>query len=90
MKKVLLFLFLFFTIQGYSQQILQPSNEKSYTEYMDKILEDIEVNDKSRITNGILYDRVFPVAKLDTYNDSINQSNYDHFSNHGMNYQKQT
>lgn len=59
MKRLLQILFLFLFIQAYSQQILQPSNETSYTEYMDKILEDIEVNDKSRITNGILYDRAF-------------------------------
>ncbi len=58
---------------------MQPTNEKSYTEYVDKILQDIKLNDVNNIKNGILYDRVFPVSKLETFNDSINISNYEHF-----------
>jgi len=62
-----------------AQEILQPTNEKSYTEYIDKILQNIKLNDVDNIKNGILYDRVFPVAKLETFNDSLNTSNYEHF-----------
>lgn len=62
-----------------AQEILQPSNEKSYTEYVDKILQDIKLNDVNNIKNGVLYDRVFPIAKLETFNDSTNISNYEHF-----------
>ncbi|MCF6307977.1 MAG: hypothetical protein L3J09_08480 [Flavobacteriaceae bacterium] len=71
----------FVTNKLFSQDILQPTNEKSYTEYMDNVLESLKLNDVSEFRNGILYDRVYPQARLITFNtaDSINTSNYNHF-----------
>ncbi len=62
-----------------AQEVLRPAHERTYTEYMDKVLDDIIKNDTARIQNKILYDRVFPVARLDIFNDSINVSNFRHF-----------
>jgi hypothetical protein len=78
-KQLFLTGLLLITLNISAQEILQPTNEKSYTEYVDKILQDIKLNDVSNIKNGILYDRVFPIAKLETFNDSVNISNYEHF-----------
>jgi len=64
-----------------AQNILRPSSEKTYTEYMDKVLRSLRMNDVNEFKNGILYDRVYPLARLDSFNtiDSINRSNYSHF-----------
>ncbi len=78
-KQLFLTVLLLITLNISAQEILQPTNEKTYTEYVDKILQNIKLNDVNNIKNGILYDRVFPVAKLETFNDSTNISNYDHF-----------
>ncbi len=78
-KQLFLMGLLIISLNISAQEILQPTNEKSYTEYVDKILQDIKLNDVNNIKNGILYDRVFPVSKLETFNDSINISNYEHF-----------
>jgi len=77
---VLIGLFLI-TNQLFSQEILQPTNEKSYTEYMDNILEALLINDIDIFKNGILYDRVYPQARLVAFNtaDTVNTSNYNHF-----------
>ena len=55
--------------------MLQPDNEKTYTEYVDKVLEPLLQNDVSLYKNSILYDRVFPMASLHTFNnpDSLNK-----------------
>ncbi len=81
LKKIsLLALFLLPTVV-FSQEILQPTDEKTYTEYMDKVLETVKINDANQFKNGILYDRVFSMARLDLFNntDSTNTSGYDHF-----------
>ncbi|HIP33233.1 MAG TPA: hypothetical protein EYG89_00520 [Bacteroidia bacterium] len=78
-KQLFLTGLLLITLNISAQKILQPTNEKSYTEYVDKILQDLKLNDVSNIKNGILFDRIFSVAKLETFNDSINTSNYEHF-----------
>lgn len=72
---------LFFSNNLFSQEILQPTDEKTYTEYMDRVLETLKINDAGEFKNGILYDRVFPVANLTTFNqtDSTNTSNSTHF-----------
>ena len=78
----IIFLLLFITPKiFFSQEILKPTNEKTYTEYMDKVLEPLIKNDSKKFKNEILYDRVYPMAKLDIFNDndSINTSNYEHF-----------
>ncbi len=65
----------------FAQDFLEPTNEKTYTEYIDKILEPLIQIDASIFKNGILYDRVYPIARLDVFNqtDSTNTSNTDHF-----------
>ncbi len=78
-KQIVLSLLILFSHPVLAQEILKPSDEKTYTEYIDKVLEDILINDTARIKNKILYDRVFPVARLDIFNDSINVSNFKHF-----------
>ena len=79
--KLLLTLLVTISINLQSQEILKPTNEKTYTEYMDKVLEPLIKNDSKKFKNEILYDRVYPMAKLDIFNDndSINTSNYEHF-----------
>jgi|GEM_PF-2257701 len=77
-----LFLLLFLAPRiFFSQEILTPTNEKTYTQYVDKVLKPILENDEKKFKNGILYDRVHPLAKLDVFNenDSINTSSYEHF-----------
>ena len=34
-----------FSLNISAQEILQPANEKTYTEYVDKVLENIKIND---------------------------------------------
>ena len=66
----IIFLLLFITPKiFFSQEILKPTNEKTYTEYMDKVLEPLIKNDSKKFKNEILYDRVYPMAKLDIFND---------------------
>ncbi len=48
---------------------------------MDNVLETLVQNDVSIFKNGILYDRVYPQARLVAFNtaDTVNTSNYNHF-----------
>jgi hypothetical protein len=82
MKKLLLFLLSLLGSNLFSQEILQPTDEKSYIEYKDKVLESLIQNDASLCKNNILYDRVFPMANLSIFNnqDTIKSSNYNHFT----------
>jgi len=66
----------------FAQELLQPTDEKTHIEYMDKVLEPLIQNDVNLFKNGILYDRVFPMAKLDNFNnpDSLNTSSFTHFT----------
>lgn len=84
MKKNLLFilvLILSINQQIYGQEILEPTNEKTYTEYMDKVLATVNLVDKNNFQNKILYDRVVPLANLVEFNKTSisNKSNYQHF-----------
>lgn len=77
----LLTVFIIFSNNIFAQEILQPTDEKTYTEYIDKVLESVKLNDANEFKNGILYDRVYPIAKLNEFNqtDSTNTSSYGHF-----------
>ncbi|HIP49489.1 MAG TPA: hypothetical protein EYG92_11065 [Lutibacter sp.] len=74
--------FLFGSVNLLAQDLLQPTDERTYQEYMDKVLEPLVQNDASLLKNGILYDRVFPMADLVHFNnpDSLNKSNFKHFT----------
>ncbi|MBL4669969.1 MAG: hypothetical protein JKY30_12000, partial [Flavobacteriales bacterium] len=80
-KGLVMVLILVFSANSYAQEILKPTNEKTYSAYMNKILESLVKNDWKKFKGGILYDRVYPMAKLDVFNDSdsTNTSNYEHF-----------
>lgn len=47
-----------------------------YTKMADSLLQYL---DKSEVTTSILYDRVFPFARLDEYRNSLDTTNYQHF-----------
>ncbi|WP_226064227.1 hypothetical protein [Kaistella polysaccharea] len=78
-KKWFIFLLTFYSIIVNSQNLPRHQNERTYQEYMDKILDEIIKNDKDIFKNGILYDRVPHLAKLDKFNTGDNISNYNHF-----------
>ncbi len=67
---ILLFTLFLFSNQLIAQEILQPTDEKTYTEYMDKVLESLNLNDATEFKNSILYDRVYPFAGLDLFNET--------------------
>ncbi|MGJ8745991.1 hypothetical protein [Polaribacter sp.] len=56
---VFLLLALITSFSSNSQEILKPTNEKTYSEYMNKVLDPLIKNDTREFKNGILYDRVF-------------------------------
>jgi len=69
MKKIITnLIFTLFIINVFAQQ---PTLNK-----IDSMLVDI---DKSTLTTNVLYERVFPFAKLTVFNDSLNVSNSKHF-----------
>ena len=80
-KIAITMLIAFVTFKSFTQEILQPSTETTYSQYMDNVLQVVETQDVNLIENGILYDRVFPMANLSEFNesDSLNISNNEHF-----------
>jgi len=67
-KLVQILIFTLFISNVYSQET--PLNK------IDEMLINI---DKSSLTTDVLYERVFPFAKLAIFNDRINISNVKHF-----------
>lgn len=66
-------------------------NKKTYTEEMDNLFSNLKKNDSKEFKNGILYDRVYIIAGLESFNkmdssnsknkpNDSNTSNYEHFT----------
>ena len=71
MKKLLLFLIVFASLTAEAQ------TPKNFTQTADSCL--VNLN-KSGVTTGILYDRVFPFASLAIFNENYaDTSSYSHF-----------
>src|SRR5690606_3911307 len=65
---IFFFVFLFFSFSSFSQERTEIS--------VDSMLVNI---DKSTFTSGILYERVFGLAQLNNFNDTIRPSHHKYF-----------